>query len=283
MWLVDGVIGSATCKFLIFIEDQSLIVSVLTLELIAIERFFSIVFPMKKQPIQNKRTCFLLMGFTWFIGTVYPCIHFYKLKLTYKKSIPCCLSTWEPAFDNAEAIKVEYPIFLACFTMIPFLLLTSLYLAIIKSNRQSNLRLASAARQRRIKKYRHATYMLVTVVVVFLVSWLPLNIYLFLRAFIWRSYRLCGSRHLIFSALFLVYTYSAVNPLIYCIFNRNYRKGFQELLSSLAQQNSRCKKCFTPPEVEQYVGYSVEHDTSNPVFLLSVRALREGANSKPSF
>ena len=47
LWPLDGVIGSITCKLSTFATDMSLIVSILTLEIIAIERFVSVVFPMK--------------------------------------------------------------------------------------------------------------------------------------------------------------------------------------------------------------------------------------------
>ena len=54
-WLVNGIAASITCKFMPFAEETSTIVSVLTLEFIAVERFFSIVFPMKRQPINSKK------------------------------------------------------------------------------------------------------------------------------------------------------------------------------------------------------------------------------------
>ena len=71
LWPLDGVIGSTTCKLATFATDTLLIVSVLTLELIAIERFASVVFPMKKQPIRSNKSCFIVIVLTWLLAAVY--------------------------------------------------------------------------------------------------------------------------------------------------------------------------------------------------------------------
>ena len=236
-WPLDGVIGSITCKLGHFAENISIAVSVMTLEVIALERFFGVVFPLKRQPIRSKKTCAIVMALIWLIGAVYLSSYIYSYKLIHKDTSPYCIYDWEPAFDHAEAVKVDFTIFLVAFTMVPFLLLTSLYSAIIISfhRETANLHLAPQATQRRSKENRQITYMLVTVVVVFLVAWLPLNIYLFLSAFVWSSYRPCESRHLIFGAVFLSYSYPAVNPFIYGIFMENYKSGFQEVFSCLTR------------------------------------------------
>ena len=203
-WPLDGVIGSITCKFRPFAAETSLTVSVLTLEVIALERFFSVVFPLKRQLIRSNKTRFIVIAFMWLIGTLYPSMQTYTFHLDHRGTIPYCTNSWEPAFDHSEAVKLENTIFLVAFTIIPFLLLTSLYSAIIifLHRQKANLHLDPPATQRRAKKYRRITYMLVTVVVVFLVLWLPLNFYGFLTAFVWSSHRPCESRHLIFSAVF---------------------------------------------------------------------------------
>ena len=277
VWPLDGVIGSITCKFRCFAAETSLTVSVLTLEVIALERFFSVVFPMKRQPIRNNKTCFIVIALIWLIGAVFPSTYFYAFKLDHRGTTPYCIFSWEPAFDHAEAVKVHFTIFLVALTIIPFLLLTSLYSAIIISlhRQKAKLHLASQATQRRTKKYRRITYMLLTVVVVFLVTWLPYNVYLFQSAFIWSSHRPCESRHLIFSAVFLSYSYQAANPFIYFIFVGDFRKGFQELFGCL----KRCRSCYknqneTQQEMEGNMNCALEPESSKAVVLVSLRPLQ---------
>ena len=217
-------------------------VSILTLEVIAVERFISLVFPMKKQPIRSNKECFIVTILTWLLAAVCRSSHFYARKLLHKGTTPYCVHNWQPAFDHAEVVKLEFTIILVAFTAIPFLLLTILYSAIIISlhRQKRNLHLAPEATKRRAKENRQITYMLVTVVVVFLVTWLPLNIHAFLSAFVWSSRRPCESRHLIFSANFLCYLSPAVNPFIYCFFMRSYRKGFKELFKCLRKGKTCC-------------------------------------------
>ena len=130
-------------------------VSILTLEVIAVERFISLVFPMKKQPIRSNKVCFIVTILTWLLVAVCRSSHFYARKLIHKGTTPYCVHNWQPAFDHAEAVKLEFTIILVAFSVIPFLLLTSLYSAIIISlhRQKRNLHLASEATKRRAKKY----------------------------------------------------------------------------------------------------------------------------------
>ena len=274
LWPLGGVTGSITCKLRGFLEYTSISVSVLTLEVIAVERFFSVVFPMKRQPIRSNKTCFIVIVLIWLTGAVYPSTSFYTLKIIHKDRSPYCIYSWVPAFDHIEAAKVDFTIYLVAFIMIPFILLTSLYSAIIISlhRQKANLHLAPEATQRRAKENRRITYMLVTVVVLFLVTCLPVTIYLFLSAFVWSSHRPCESRHLIFSANFLAYNYPAVSPFIYYLFIENYRKSFQELFSCRV----RCRSCFknqnqTWPEIEGNINCTVEPGSPKAVVHLPLR------------
>ena len=243
--------------------------------MIAFERFFSIVFPMKRQFIRNKRNCLISIALIWLTGAVYPSSHFYSKKIIHKRSTPYCIYSWEPAFDHAAAVKIEFTLIVVSFTIVPFILLTSLYSAIIISlyKQEGDLNLASKETQRRARENRRIMYMLVTVVISFLVIWLPINIYFFLSAFVWSTHRSCESRHLIFTAMFLSYSYPAINPLIYYFFNENYRKGFHELLCC-------CRNCkFSLVNQTAYscihgnIAYDVSFASSKKVVLLSLRSL----------
>ena len=276
LWMVDGIFGAVTCKMLPFAEAMSITVSVTTLVIISIERFFSIVFPMRRQPISGKKACYIAIVFTWFTGSLYPATYFYKYRLVRKDTSPYCQATWEPLLKGHKVQLIEFFCFLVLYTILPSILLISLYSAIIVSlqRQKSPDHFASQerVRHRRSRQYSRITYMLVTATILFLVAWIPFNFALF--AF--NPERPCDSRHLIFGAHFLTYTYSAVNPVIYCIFNKRYRKGFLELLCCPARGRSwlknrsiwikfRSNNCHVIDEPQQ---------TTNSVVVLSIQSLQ---------
>lgn len=272
-WLVSGLFGTITCKTLPFFIDLSRIVSLLTLEVIAVERFLSVVFPMTRGTAINHRKCLIIVVLIWLAAAVYPSLNFYKFKLINNSAEAYCLRSWKPIVANEEAFKVEAPILLGCFTVIPFLLLTVLYCIIILDLRRQKgrLQLASEERQRRARENKRVSYMLLTVVVVFLATWTPFNIYWFCRAYIWSSQRNCASRNLIFSANFMIYAYPTINPFIYFIFNENYRNGFRELLCSL--QRSGCCKTWQRSSRTVHVSSQLPNtDSSNIVSLVCKRS-----------
>ena len=114
-WPLDGVIGSIACKFRPFAGDLSITVSVLTLEVVALERCFSVVFPMKRQPIRSTKTCIIAIALIWLIGAVFSSSYFYTNKLELIGTTPYCIYNWESEFDHAEAVKVQVTIFLVAF------------------------------------------------------------------------------------------------------------------------------------------------------------------------
>ena len=248
LWPVDGVVGSITCKLIPFAENTSIVVSVLTMEVIAVERFFSVVYPMKMQPINSKKSCFLTIALVWLIGIIYPSLYFYTLKVIHKDAKQYCVFSWEPAFVHSEAYKVQFTIALILFTMVPFILFTSLYSSIIISlhRQKGRIKLSSEQATRRNKKYKRIAYMLITVVAIFFLSWAPVNVYVFLSAFVWSTHRPCESRHMIFISMFVGFSYPALNPFVYFTFNSDYKKSFQELLGLRKRPKSSATRVVSP-------------------------------------
>ena len=274
LWVIDGVFGSITCKLVPFAEDTSIAVSVLTLEIIAVERFFSVVFPLRRQPIHSKKRCFLAIASAWLIGALFPSIYFYKYKIYEIQGKSYCFASWQPAFKDADAAEYEFTIFLVSFGMLPFIVLTSLYSAIVVSlhRQKANLHLAPEETQRRAKKHRRVTYMLMAVIAVFIMTWLPINVYGFLAVYVWRGLRpSCEYAPLVYSVLFLSYSYPAINPFIYYIFNESFRRGFNDLLCSYRC----CRMCFKNRRLagakESSCGLDI--NTSRSVLFLSMRSL----------
>ena len=277
-WLLDGLIGSLTCKLLPFVEFTCIAVSAITLQLIAIQRFVSVVFASKKIQLANSRNkCAIVICLVWLVGAIYPSWLLYKYKISHQGTKKYCKSSWSPYFNHTEARRIEIPIILVAFTIVPFILLTSLYAAIIVflCRQKARLCLASEARQRKAKKYRRVTYMLLTVVIVFFIAWLPLNIYLFLSTYVWEYKQPCQARHLVFSATLMTYLSASANPSIYFLYLKNFREALKSI-SCLPRQRQfilRLKSRSTVGAMEDEITFNIKHVPSKAVVLLSVKPL----------
>ena len=253
--LVDGVFGLIICTFIPFVNYTSMAVSICTLQILTVERFFSVVYPMKKQPIQSKKRCVISICGTWLVGVLSFAHKLYKNKVIHKNGEPVCKSSWEPAFRDSEAPRVQWPITTALFVVFPLILMTSLYSAIIVSlqRQKVNLHLASEEIQRRAKKYRQITLMLVTVVVLFFATWIPFNTCILYLIFTANSQDGCFLTPILHFSTFLIDLCPAINPFIYYIFNENYRKGFQDLSNCVPRHILCCKKQSSPGPVEGHL------------------------------
>ena len=78
-WLIDGRVGSFLCKFFPFAENIANVVSVLSLVIIAVERFYSVVLPVHK-PLITKTNRLYLVAVSWF----FPIAAFMHLFFSWK-------------------------------------------------------------------------------------------------------------------------------------------------------------------------------------------------------
>ena len=77
-WLIDGIVGSALCKSVHFLQDITTDVSILKLVvIIAIDRYRGIVFPLRQQLIKPAKFCKIILLLIWFVSMCVHSIYFY--------------------------------------------------------------------------------------------------------------------------------------------------------------------------------------------------------------
>ena len=66
-WLIGGPLGQALCKLVTFLSPVSLVVSIQSLVLIAVDRFGAVVYPLRSPLISSKLRSFFILA-TWIIA-----------------------------------------------------------------------------------------------------------------------------------------------------------------------------------------------------------------------
>lgn len=239
VWAVGGWIGEVLCKLLQFAQSITISVSVFTLCAIAFDRFFAIFRPLKR--VITFRVAKGVIAATWLSSVVVSGPQLYVLTTTGEKGLSQCVENWGPPFDKSTAPR-DYTIALfVILYALPLTLIASLYTVIMLKlwRRQAPGQELSSNQENKDKTNKKVLKMLVTVVIMFALSWLPLYVRMFVM-FAESDRYVCGLPYdMDFLTLYLGHANSAVNPYIYVIFNENYRRGFRTVLSRRSRGSSR--------------------------------------------
>ena len=227
-WLVSGPLGQALCKLVSFSIEVSTVVSSQSLVLIAVDRFGTVVFPLRSPLISLNKCRFFILA-TWIIAMVVRCpILFFFEVLEYPDGLECT-PLWSPYLKHYTVAMI------AVVFYVPLILITILYLTIaltIKSQKTAGEQSVSR-RGQRLKREKIVLEISIAIVSAFTMGWLPLSIWWFVyfyssdKTVIWS----CGFRYFTEIVRFLMYSYCAVSPCICFIFIGHYRQGLKNLLN----------------------------------------------------
>uniref|UniRef100_A0A3Q3KBV5 G-protein coupled receptors family 1 profile domain-containing protein n=1 Tax=Monopterus albus TaxID=43700 RepID=A0A3Q3KBV5_MONAL len=202
------ILGDTLCKLTPFIQCISVTVSIFSLVLIAMERYQLIVHPTGWKPVVTQS--YLAVAVTWIVASLIsvPFLSYSVLDLPFQNlSTPLlvsdhliCMEKW-PTLQERQA----YTTSLLVFQYILPLVLIMVY-------------------EKKINT------MLITIVVAFALSWLPLNI--FNTVFDWNHEAIPSCSHdIIFSFCHLTAMASTcINPIIYGFLNSNFQKQLKSTL-----------------------------------------------------
>lgn len=235
-WLITGAVGDALCRIMHFFQDVTVAVSLFSLLMIAMERYYAISCSVVANPIPRKR-CALMIAFTWLVAFLMYATHFFTFKLSIEEEGPICRHSWEQMVeDPVQAREIEFILHTVLSVIIPFIIVTAFYTTILIRIRRSSVpgEASSRVRIRQQKRNRNVLQMLLAVVIAFGVCWFPFIVYTYVVTFVWISKNRpqeisCGVEIFGQWALYLAYLNSSVNPVIYFVFCENYRKGLVKL------------------------------------------------------
>ena len=243
-WIFKGAwaLGSLSCKLVHFAHYLNAGISVCMLTCMALDRYYVVVHPLTLH-LRRSQT-FQLITFIWvfiiFIST--PALYFYELKTTSCGSVCSVensLGSWGGFFI----------VFSLCGFFSPLCILIFLYILVVKAiferdvfaKKQDKGQSYAAATSKRIhtegpkcqqkslgrvpKTKRTVIKMLMIQNAIFLVCWIPYFVAEFSK--LWRP----SDYDVNTAYLWLSFSNSTINPVLYAIFNSNFRKGCRHLVN----------------------------------------------------
>ena len=179
-WLIEGSVGLIFCQLIYFFQDISMVVSIQSLVVIAVDRYRGIVFPYRPAIITQKR-CKIVIALVWVASMSLHSIYFFIIRLTSNNNTTYCIFSWEPKmfFDPKKAEEDYVVAVLVLVVIAPFLTLALLYTRIIWSLRIQGLTIYSKSRlQLRIYKENVKVIAnICAIIIVFALCVLPLFVY----------------------------------------------------------------------------------------------------------
>ncbi|XP_061185490.1 QRFP-like peptide receptor [Saccostrea echinata] len=271
--------GSFLCKFETFVQVIAVVSSVVTLTSLSIERFFAVMFPLKGTLSKNMLA--FLVAFSWIaaIGTSAPNIKVrQKLEIQWRNRRDIwCDEIWPRFYTDTKCTSDQpgrraYYVFLSVFMyFIPVVIMLVAYgvIGIKLCHRRIPGYEVDTNNEAHCNAKRKVLRMFFIVMTAFIVCWTPQQ-----GLILYMVYRNEGLKvpsflkDLQYAALFIAYSNSAINPIIYAGMSEKFRKGFQDALHIWCRRNrvqpvTNDKKQSTVVEMSTKEGkqYSNKKDT----------------------
>ena len=236
-WLVAGGLGEVLCKLVYFAQDVSMTVSVQCLVLIAVDRYFAVIYP-TKCAFKKSRIKFVIVS-SWLLAGLLHAPYFYIFKLGNNQGNVYCVIDWSP-LDSLAATRIFFICGHVLTFVLPLATIVFIYARITMRLRRQRVPgiVSLLMREMRIRRNTHVLRMAIAVVSAFFVLWTPCVIYAILVLFVVKSGAI--PEWFRFLSQLLVQTNCATNFFICLIFNNTYRREFRKLFSSVLRSCCRC-------------------------------------------
>ena len=218
--------GTVLCKFFHSAQVGSLAASVFSLVAISLDRSFAILFPMKT--IMTRNVVRFSIAIIWLcaLALSIPLMVASKNVQLEGTEIMICKEIWEPMSRSTYSLVLfvtGYVVPLVIIAIVYCLAGLRLWSRKLPGHRNKVAEKKAQATSRR------ATAMLITVVIVFVLSWLPFQVFEMIHQYNPPLFETIPIEIYVLLPWF-GYANSAINPIIYVIFSENYRQEFYRIL-----------------------------------------------------
>lgn len=241
--------GDFFCKVCLTADTMSQFASTYCLTVMSIDRYLAVVHPLRSAKWRKPKVAKLLSALVWVVSFLF------VLPVTiysgFQEDLKTCNITWP------EPQKLWSIAFILCTTILsffaPLVVICLSYLLIVIRVRSASVRVGLTKRR---KSERRVTLMVVTIVLVFILCWLP-----FFTTNIVNLIHIIPQDNttLYFFLVILTYVNSCANPFLYG-FLSTFRQSFERVLCFHKSNNN------TTIMARRGGGHSPPMDTKSPIF-----------------
>ncbi|XP_066270016.1 G-protein coupled receptor 54-like [Branchiostoma lanceolatum] len=237
-------LGLFMCKFVNYMMQVTVQATCLTLAVLSVDRYCAIVHPVTSMSFRTKKVAKIICASVWAASALLgiPVAMNYELvENAYYGRRTYCQEVWTS--ESGQRGYMLYTVLLAF--VLPLACCGACGVLIIR-RLLTRLERAPAQQRDQARQTRRTTCIIVSVVVIFALSWLPNH-----AINLWRVFNLDEDITDVISALktaalILSYSNSAVNPFVYTLIGENYRNCLKRAVRCSGKSNpqSRLRSTF---------------------------------------
>ncbi|XP_022175112.1 RYamide receptor-like [Myzus persicae] len=217
------------CQTFTFGKIVAVLVSAYTLVAISVNRYIAIMWPLKQRT--RKHQAKYIIALVWIMSVITSFPFLLATSLDQRYDIYFCSDKW-PSEYFRRLFNAALFILQCC---IPFavLLFTNVHIGIVVWGKIPPGEAQNSRDIKMAKSIRKMIKMMSTVVIAFIVCWLPYDILLVLRAYGMSLRAWSNQPYVWFAFHWLAISHTCYNPLIYFCMNTRYRAGFVSALRNV--------------------------------------------------
>ncbi|XP_013783951.1 growth hormone secretagogue receptor type 1-like [Limulus polyphemus] len=246
VWLL----GEGMCKSVPFVELTVAHGSILTILAISFERYYAICKPLKAGYKCTKMRALVIIVVVWVVSILITSPILAIAEYTYVEyvdgsTVPVCLTLVQTFWQRLYFISI-----IAIFFGIPFFILVTVYSFIAKHLMIDGGVVSSNTEQSQAKARRQVVMMLVAVVLSFFLCLLPFRVFtLWIIVADPTDVQKLGMEvyyNLLYFCRLMLYTNSAINPILYNLISSKFRDAFLRSLGCRKSRRLLRQVTFTP-------------------------------------
>uniref|UniRef100_A0A8C0BKR1 Galanin receptor 2 n=1 Tax=Buteo japonicus TaxID=224669 RepID=A0A8C0BKR1_9AVES len=234
IYTLEGwVFGPFMCKAVHFFIYLTMYASSFTLTTVSLDRYLAIRYPLHSRELRTPRNALMAICFIWGLSFIFSSPY-----LSYYQEFQLAnLTVCHPIWEISQRKVMDICTFIFSY-IIPVLILSLTYVRTIHYLWRSVDPLQDMSESKVAK--RKVTRMIIIVAVLFCLCWLPHHL---LILCVWFGYFPLNHATYVLRILshLISYANSCVNPIVYALVSKHFRKGFKKIFSCLLHKRATNK------------------------------------------